>query len=214
MDPEASQLPPARKNSWLLVYGLFATLAVVALVLTVLYRNTTKPSQVLQKERMRNSTHTTYAIVFSKVAPAVADTIVNYIVREVGADSTTTDLVLGTTVTDPWVATVGEYRTMLHKAMNETGDLRLTDQTLIVSKVAGIMLKNEHVSTVYLIGTLNGEELGRVGRRTEQSASAMKTRSQLMGPVRIVSLLQPPDSPIHKEYVDIYRKVGLEITSR
>lgn len=214
MDPEASQLPPARKNSWLLVYGLFATLAITALVLTMVYRKTTKPSQVLQKERMRNSTHTTYAIVFSKVDPTIADTIVNYIVREVGADSVTTDLVLGTTVTDPWVATIGEYRTMLHKAMSETGKLRLGDQTLIVSKVAGIMLKNEHVSTVYLIGTLNGDDLGRVARRTEQSASAMKSRSQLMGPVRIVSLLEPPDSPIHKEYVDIYRKVGLEVTSR
>ena len=214
MDPEASQLPPSRKHAWLLVYGLFATLAVVALVLTVIYRQTTKPSQVLQMERMRNSTHTSYAIVFSKVAPSVADTIINYIIGEIGADSATTDLVLGTTVTDPWCASIGEYRTMLHKAMSETGDLRLGDQTLIVSKVAGILLKNEHTSTVYFIGTLTGNELGRVGRRTEQSASAMKTRAQLMGPVRIVSMLQPPDSPIHKEYVDIYRKVGLAVVVR
>ncbi len=214
MDPEASQLPPSRKNSWLFVYGMFATLVVVALVLTVLYRQTTKPSQVLQKERMRNATRTTYAIVFSKVPSPIADTIVNYITREVGADSMTTDLVLGTTVTDPWCATVGEYRTMLHKAMRETGDMRIGDQTLIVSKVAGILLKNEHTSTIYFIGTLTGNELGRVGRRTEQSASAMKTRSQLMGPVRIVSMLQPPDSPIHKEYLDIYRKVGLEVVSQ
>lgn len=214
MDTEASQLPPSRKNSWLLVYGLYATLAIVALVLTMLYRQTTKPSQVLQKERMANATRTTYAIVFSKVQPAIADTIVNYITNEVGADSLTTDLVLGTTVTDPWCASVGEYRAMLHKAMRETGDLRISDQTLIVSKVAGILLKNEHTSTVYFIGTLTGDDLSRVGRRTEQSASAMVTRSKLMGHVRIVSMLQPPDSPIHMEYVDIYRKAGLEVVSQ
>lgn len=214
MDTEASQLPKARKNAWLIVYGMFASLAFVALILTVLYRQTTKPSQVLQKERMRNSTHTSYAIVFSKVSLATADTIIDYIVSEVGADSLTTDLVLGTTVTDPWCASVGEYRLMLHKAMKETGDLKLSEQTLIVSKVAGIMIKNEHTSTVYLIGTLKGNDLSSVGRRTEQSASAMMTRSKLMGPVRIVSMLQPPDSPIHKEYVDIYRKVGLEVVER
>lgn len=213
-DPDAgSALPKERKNAWIWVYVMFATLAITALILSLLYRQTTKPSQVLQKERMRNATRTSYAIVFSKVPSPTADTIVNYITNAVGADSMTTDLVLGTTVTDPWCATVGEYRAMMYKAMRETGDLCIGDQTLIVSKVAGILLKNEHASVVYLIGTLTGNDLKSVGRRTEQSASAMKTRSKLMGPVRIVSMLQPPHSPIHDEYINIYRKAGLDVTA-
>lgn len=211
-DPEASQLPRERKNAWKLVYVLLASLAVIALVLSMIYRQTTKPSQVLQKERIRNATRTMYSVVFSKVNDSAADSIVNIITSEVGADSMKTDLVLGTTVTDPWVATVGEYRSMLHKAMRETEDLPIGKQTLIISKVAGIMLKNNHPSVVYLIGTLNAADLKTVGRRTEQSASAMMNRSKLMGPVRIVSLLQPPDSPVHQEYIGIYKRVGLDVT--
>jgi len=211
---EQSQLPRSPKNAWKIVYGLFALLAIIGLTLVVVYRQTTKPSQVLQKERMRNATRSSIAIVFSKVSAPASDSIVNYIISQVGADSMATDLVLGTTVTDPWCSTLGEYRTMLYKAMRETDELRISNQTLIVSKVAGILLKNNHASTVYLVGTLTGSDLRAVGRRTEQSASAMAMRAQLNGPVRIVSMLQPPDSPIHKEYVGIYRKAGLAVEER
>lgn len=198
-------LPKPKRTGWLLIYAVIGLLAVTGLVLSILYRDVKKPGDILQKERHKNAVAVSYAVVFSAVDGAVADSIIDRIIADIGPDSLTTDLVIGSTVTDPWCASVDEYRRMMKKAMTEAKDIPIGKQTMIMSMIAGLLTKNELPARIYLVGKLNGPMNDAIIKRTQETAAAFALREHAMGPVSVTSYLRPATDSTNVAYQNIFK---------
>lgn len=201
---EESMLPSSRKNSWKIVYGAFALLAVTGLVLSLLYRDSTKPGEVIRKAQRKAATRVVYTIVYSRIDGNVADSIISAIASDLGSDTSTADLIVGSPITDPWCASISEYKRNLRRAMTETKEIPIGKQSIIFSMVAGLLTKNELPARVYLVGRISGDDISPIALRTARTVSAIELRSNMMGAVDVVSYLAPEDAPSNRDYVRLF----------
>jgi hypothetical protein len=211
---EESMLPPSSRNGWKIVFALIGLLAVTGLVLSLVYRDSTKPGEVIRKAQRKAATRVVYTIVFSKIDAVQTEHIISEIVRDLGADTSTADLIIGSPVTDPWCASISEYKRNLRKAMTETKDLPIGKQSIVVSMVAGLLTKNELPARVYLVGRINGEDVGPIAQRTAKTVAAIELRSNIMGPVSVISYLWPADAAANKGYARLFEEKGFPFEQR
>jgi hypothetical protein len=204
-------LPAPKKGAWKFVYAAFAFVAITGLTLSIVYRQMPKNTSAIDKQRKKNAQRVAYTIVFSSVDANKANIVAETVIRDVGKDSLTTDLVLGSSVTDPWCANIGEYRSMIIKALTQSKQTALGKQSLIVSMVTGLVTKSSLPATLYVCGSLNADSLGAIRTRTEATAQAMNLHASLTQPVRVVNLLDDPTRPIHQEYMNIFRSAGIRV---
>jgi len=212
--PHESMLPPSTTNGWKIVLALFALLATTGLVLSILYRDSAKPGEVIRKAQRKAATRVVYTIVFSSIDGGSADRIIREIVQDLGADTSTADLIIGSPVTDPWCASIAEYKRNLRKAMTETREMPIGKQSVVVSMVAGLLTKNELPARVYLVGRINGEDVSTIAGRTSRTAAAIELRSNMMGPVTVISYLSPPEAPANRNYVRLFEGKAFTVERR
>ncbi|MBL0321458.1 MAG: hypothetical protein IPP80_03605 [Ignavibacteria bacterium] len=211
---EESMLPPSSRNGWKIVFALIGLLAVTGLVLSLVYRDSTKPGEVIRKAQRKAATRVVYTIVFSKIDAVQTEHIISEIVRDLGADTSTADLIIGSPVTDPWCASISEYKRNLRKAMTKTKDLPIGKQSIVVSMVAGLLTKNELPARVYLVGRINGEDVGPIAQRTAKTVAAIELRSNIMGPVSVISYLWPADAAANRGYARLFEEKGFPFEQR
>lgn len=207
-DHQVSMLPKATRNGWLYFYILVACLAISAVILGELYRDTTKPGEVIARERSKHAVAVAFTIVYSEVDPAKADTIIDRIIAQIGPDSAKTDLIIGSPTTDPWCASIGEYRRNLKKAMTTHKVIPIGKQSMIASMIAGLLTKNKHRATVFLVGDITGSDISSIAPRTEETAAGVEIRSKVIGPVSIINFMDTT-KPANNAYVELFRKKGL-----
>ncbi len=198
---EKSELPPAKRNAWLFIYVGFFLLAATAVVLSILYRDAPKSGEVINKQQKKGADRVVYAVVYSSVPEETIDTVIAGIVADIGADSAKTNLIVGSFVTDPWCANIGEYKRVLRKAMSETKPLHIGKQTYILSMVTGLITKEQLPARVYLIGTLDSTADVKVMQRTAQTVNALQLRHETLSPVSVTSYLRPTTSQVHAAYL-------------
>jgi len=214
INTEDSMLPPSRKNGWIIVFVLLALLGIAGLVLSILYRDSAKPGEVIRNERRKAAKHVVYTIVLSRIDATRADRIIREIVQDIGPDTAFTDLIIGSPVTDPWCASIREYQRSLRKAMTETKTLPIGTQSVVVSMVGGLLTKNELPARVYLVGQINSENIGPIASRTERTADAFELRSNIMGSVELISYLSPPEHPANDGYVKLFEGKTFKVERR
>jgi hypothetical protein len=207
------------RAGWLLVYGGLALIAITALVLAELYRERPKATEVINRKRRAAATQVTYAVVFSRVDEATSNRVLADITRDLGADTITTDLVIGSTVADPWCASMGEFRRQLRQAMTASRPLPIGKQTLILSMITGLLTRSDLPARVYLIGALNAEELTDKGAlaivgRTEQTAAAMSWRHGARAPMEVVSYMDTTANAITSTYLHLFENQAFALTKR
>lgn len=209
MEPDT--LPPSRPGAWKLVFAGFALLAVVGLTLTFFYRNTPRKTGVVEKTRKKNAQRVAFTLMLSPIGQQNAAERAAWIVNDIGADSLTTDLVVASTVSDPWCSNIGEYRSTIEMAGRNTRELRASKQAELLSMVAGLLTKSTLPSTLYICGSINANDLSDIGARTKRTAEAMRLRSSLSAPVRVVNLMEQPNSAVHREYMSIFSAAGVDV---
>ena len=126
----------------------------------------------------------------------------------------TTDLIIGSPVTDPWCANIGEYRRNLIRSMTEMKAIPVGKQSVVVSMVAGLLTKNELPARIYLVGRLAEDDISSIVPRTEKTAAAVELRSSLMAPVTMISYLAPKTSAGNQAYERIFSSKQITFTSR
>lgn len=207
---EGPQIPSPGKKGWKIIFGGIGLLALTALILSLIYRQQPRPTELLERKKRAAATHVVYTVVFSKVDDATTRRALDRIVRDVTPDSAVTDLVIGSTVTDPWCASVNEYQRMILKACRETGDMRISKQTQVMSMIAGLLTKSTKPATIYLLGSLTDAEPADYVKRTEQTAAGIALRNEVIGPVRVVSFLDTTKT-INARYLSILRDKGFGV---
>lgn len=207
-DENASMLPPTTKNGWLIIYGVVALLAITGVILGALYRDTTKPGEVISRDRQKHAKQVVYTVVFSSIEPQRADSIIERITRDIGADTTKTDMIIGSPTTDPWCASIGEYRRNLKKAMMTGKVIPIGKQSVIVSMIGGLLIKNELPATIYLVGNMSEDDISTIVPRTSRTVAALELRSRIMGPVKVVSLMDSTRQG-NADYAKLFADKGL-----
>ena len=207
-DSEESMLPATTKNGWLYIYLVVATLAITAVVLGQLYRAVTKPGEVISRDRRKYASNVVYTIVYGQIQSQRADSIINIISNDIGKDSLRTDMIIGSPTTDPWCASISEYRRNLKKAMSTPKIIPLGKQSVIASMIGGLLTKNDLPARLYLVGNLTGNDASMILGRTESTAAALELRSRIMGAVEVINFMDTT-RPANKAYVDVFRKKGI-----
>ena len=150
-------LPKPSPGGWRWVIGAFVTLGIIGVTLSLIFRDYSENNDPSVRERKRNAELVSYAIVFSDVPSDRVQPTIDNIIEDIGADSNRTDLVIGSSVTDPWCRSIADYRASLRKAMTQAKDLPIGKQTLVTSMVTGLLVKSDMPATVYLVGSLDGD---------------------------------------------------------
>jgi hypothetical protein len=207
-DSEESMLPATTKDGWLYIYLVVAALAITAVILGQLYRDVTKPGEVISRDRRKHASNVVYTIVYSQIQPQRADSIINIITNDIGKDSLRTDMIIGSPTTDPWCASLSEYRRNLKKAMSTPKLIPIGKQSVIASMIGGLLTKNDLPARVYLVGDLTGSDATMILGRTESTAAAFELRSRIMGPVEVINCMDTT-RPANKAYVEVFRKKGI-----
>lgn len=211
---DKSELPPAKRNAWLFIYVGFFLLAATAVVLSILYRDAPKSGEVINKQQKKGADRVVYAVVYSSVPEETIDTVIAGIVADIGADSAKTNLIVGSFVTDPWCANIGEYKRVLRKAMSETKPLHIGKQTYILSMVTGLITKEQLPARVYLIGTLDSTADVKVMQRTAQTVNALQLRHETLAGVSVTSYLRPTTSHVHAAYLRQFKDKVFPLSQR
>lgn len=207
-DSEESMLPKTTKNGWLYIYLVVAALAITAVILGQLYRDTTKPGEVISRDRKKYASNVVYTIVFSEIPADRADSIISHIASDIGSDTTKTDMIIGSPTTDPWCASIGEYRRNLKKAMTTKKVVPIGKQSIIASMIGGLLTKNDLPARLYLVGNITGNDATMILHRTESTAAALELRSRIMGKVEVINCMDTT-KPANRAYVDVFRSKGL-----
>jgi hypothetical protein len=207
-DSDESMLPKTTKNGWVYIYSAIAALAITAVILGQLYRDSTKPGEVISRDRKKQATNVVYTIVFSEISPSRADSIIDRITADIGKESKKTDLIIGSPTTDPWCANIGEYRRNLKKAMTTKKVIPSGKQSVIALMITGLLTKNDLPARLYLVGDITSKKASMILPRTENTAEALELRSRIMGPVTIINCMDTT-RPANKAYVDVFRRKGL-----
>jgi hypothetical protein len=207
-DSEESMLPATTKNGWLYIYLVVATLAITAVILGQLYRDVTKPGEVISRDRRKYASNVVYTIVYGQIQSQRADSIINIISNDIGKDSLRTDMIIGSPTTDPWCASISEYRRNLKKAMSTPKIIPLGKQSVIASMIGGLLTKNDLPARLYLVGNLTGNDASMILGRTESTAAALELRSRIMGAVEVINFMDTT-RPANKAYVDVFKSKKL-----
>jgi hypothetical protein len=206
-------------RSYLVVLAAFAGIATLAVVLSALYRDAPKATEVLDRKRRANAKFVSFAVVFGNVSPALRERVITDIATDIGADTALTDMVVGSTVADPWCAGIGEYKRQLSMAMTQSRTIPIGKQTLIMSMIAGFLNKSDLPARVYLIGNLNNDQLTEKGAqaiisRTEQTVAAISWRHGARAPVTVISYMDTTSSSMNVKYVNLFRNAKFALENR
>jgi hypothetical protein len=210
---DTSMLPPRSKRGWLWIMLVFSLLAATGVTLTLLYRDYTTPEEITVRERRRNAEAECFTVVYSRVPSDRAARIIEDITADIGADTVRTDLILGSTVEDPWSQSMSDYRSKMARAMREAKDLPIGKQTLVLSMIAGILTKTDMRSQIYLVGSLSDTLTPAIIERTKQTVEAFEIRNKVMGQVTVISYLDTSVAA-NREYVRLFEGRTFPLTKR
>lgn len=206
-------LPTPSPGGWRWVIGIFLTLGAIGVTLSLIFRDYSENNDPSVRERKKNAQRVCYTVVFSNVPEARIRSTINDIITDIGADSAVTDLVIGSSVTDPWSRSINDYRASLRTAMTNAKDHQIGKQTLVTSMIAGLLLNSEMPATLYLVGSLDGEMSPAIRKRTLETIDALIIRRSTRGPLTIVSYMDTTQA-VNAAYAEMYSTSGLPFEQR
>ncbi|MES2765365.1 MAG: hypothetical protein V4642_05835, partial [Bacteroidota bacterium] len=125
---EDNFLPPPRKNSWLFIYGIIGGLVVAAFILISLFRVAAPKIDAPQKPKLPPF-KSTYTLILSPLDSVQAWNISQGILKDIGADSSRTKMVVGSTILYQQCISSGAYAGYIRKALKEAKVIDLKTQS-------------------------------------------------------------------------------------
>lgn len=203
-------LPPAKKNSWLLIYGVIGGLVVAAFILITFFRVSTPERPTPRKPKLP-PLKSTYALILSPVDSAQAWNISQGILKNIGSDSARTKMVVGSTTLYEQCISSAEYVKFIRKALKDGKEIDLKTQALLFSQLAGIMLTDTLPANLYIVGRVAEEEDGALPVRLMGTIRDLDLRSKKLGKVDVINYLTPPDDPKAQRILGVFKEYGFTV---
>jgi hypothetical protein len=201
---------PTRKYGYLIIYGCLAFIGIMSVVLSKIYRQIPKKTEVIAK-RTIPATSSTYTLMLSPLDSVTATTIGQAIRADIGADSTVTKMVVGGTALYKQCSSGTEYGKLIAQGLREAQPANLGSQALMFSQFIGIMIGDTLPARLYLAGQLGGNTIEQVDKRLSSTCKDLKLRSDALGKVSVVSYLRPIDNPINSQFLQYFRNRGFTV---
>lgn len=214
-----SRLPTPKKNGWIYIFVSIAALAVVALILTTIFRDIPRRNGLVKK-RSSPVEYGVYTAILSPVDSATARAFVEHLAQRIGKDSAVTKMVVGGTHMFKQCSSFDDYREVVFESLIQANPKNLRTQSLLLAQVADITIKDQAPSTLYLVGTLASKDYTSIENNFDATIAALQLRNQTIGPLYIYSWLinsTPPDSSeaaTHELFLNSFRKRGFDVTQR
>lgn len=212
-----SRLPAPKKNGWMYVFVSFGTLAIIVFVLTAIYRDTPRRTGLVTK-RSSPVEYGVYTAILSTVDSATARAFVEHLAQRIGKDSAVTKMVVVGTHMVKQCTSFDDYRQLVYESLVEARPKNLRTQSLLMSQIANVTVKDQAPSTLYLVGALDDSNYTAIESNFEATIAALQLRNQTIGPLRINSWLTAPASQDSSEaralFLNSFRRRGFDVSER
>ena len=209
-----SALPPSKKNGWLYIFIFLGAIAIIALVLTAIYRETPRRTAIAKRNKIQ-LTQGVYALILSPVDSTAARTYTDNISQRIGRDSLSTKMVIGSTHVARQFVTLSDFRTALFEACLKARPANIRTQGVLLANIANFAVSDQLPSTMYFVGDIGTDNFAEVEQRLGDAINALQIRNQTIGPLSIVSYpsRNTPEQfkPVHTMFLNAFRERGLDV---
>jgi hypothetical protein len=193
-EDEVHELPTARKNTWLYVYGALGLIVIICFIFIGLYRQWPKQSAPVTKRKIP-ATKNVFTMVLSPVKAATADSIVRVISADIGADSSVTQMIIGGTAVHKRCTSLDDFNRLSLRALKEAQPEELKRQAVLLSYVAGVITADTLPTKLYIVGSVDEADYDQVEKRVAGAASAIGGWNRAFGNIRIITYIPPAKTP-------------------
>lgn len=198
-------------RAYILVFIAFGIIGVGAVVLSLLFREYSPQHDIVSPWRMHLK-QSVYVAVISRMDEAAADCFIASIKGQVSTDTGSIDFILGSTIHARRCAHAEEFYRLLRESLLETGSLNMGKQQLIIAQMYGLLTKDRKPAVIFVAGTMDSTAtVEGHWLRARRMASEIYIHHSTMAPASLALYLLPPSNPIHQEYADIFRDVGVPV---
>ncbi len=195
-------MPPPKPRNWLIVYGLIGLLGITGLILIALYRQVPKKSAPVAK-RTVPATRLVFTSILAPVDTLTARRIVEDVSREIGADSSMTEMLVSGTAIYKRCTSLKDFQNLFLQALVSAEPENLKRQSLLLSHVAGVITSNILPTKLFIIGRIAEDEFTPQEKRLIGFAKALGARNESLARVDIIAYLPPakaaPEQPSARE---------------
>lgn len=204
---------PTRKYGYLVIYGFLALIGITSIILSKVYRQMPKKTEVIAK-RTVPAKASTYTLMLSPLDSSTAGTIGQSIRKEIGSDSIITKMVVGGSALYKQCSSGAEYGKLISQGLREAQPAMIDKQALMFSQFIGIMISDTLPAKLYLAGQLGGNTMAQVDKRISGTCKDLKLRSDVLGKVQVVSYLRPVENQMNRQFLQYFRDRGFEVEER
>ena len=207
-------VPPAKANNWKYYYSFVGFLAITGLILTILYAERPKKFEVLPK-RKTPPVRSVYALVMSPLDSLTARATLDSVRKEVsGSDSSNINMIVASTKIYKRFMSSAEFLRVLKDALVSSQDITLDKQSVLLSQLCGILIKDTLRTSMMLFGKLASNDFEPVKRQLNTSARIIIQRNNIFGPVEIDSYLAASTSDAVKKFLGYFERQGIVVRQR
>ena len=207
-------VPPPKRNNWKFYYGFVGFLAVTGLILVALYAERPKKYEVMPK-RKTPPVRSVYALVMSPLDARAARATVDSVRSAVnGADSSNINMIVASTKIYKRFVSSAEFLRVLNDALLNAQQVPLDKQSVLLSQLCGILIKDTMPTKMILIGRLASTDFEPVRRQLNTSSRIIVQRNSIFGPVEIESFLDAPASNAVRQFLGYFSKQGITVRER
>lgn len=207
-------VPAPKKNNWKMYYGFVGFLAVTGLILVVLYAERPKRYEVMPK-RKSPPVRSVYALVMSPLDTLTARATVDSVRAAVcGPDSSNINMIVASTKIYKRFVSSAEFLRVLNDAVLNAQNVPLDKQSVLLSQLCGILIKDTLATKMILIGRLASDDFEPVRRQLNTSSRIIVQRNTIFGPVEIESFLDASSSNSVRQFLGYFSKQGITVNER
>jgi hypothetical protein len=207
-------VPAPKKNNWKMYYGFVGFLAVTGLILVMLYAERPKRYEVMPK-RKAPPVRSVYALVMSPLDTLTARATVDSVRAAVnGPDSSDINMIVASTKIYKRFVSSAEFLRVLKDALLNAQQIPLDKQSVLLSQLCGILIKDTLPTKMILIGRLASTDFEPVRRQLNTSSRIIVQRNTIFGPVQIESFLEAPASTAVQQFLGYFSKQGIKVSER
>lgn len=204
---------PVKKKGWLLIFGLYATLAITAVVLGSLYRVLPKRSEVLAKRKAKPE-FSSYALILSPLKTDQAYAVAQGIMNDIGEDSTKTKMVISGTAFHKQCTSLAEYGRLIARSSMQAQPPQSAVQAQLTEKMLNIMITDTILAQFYIIGNFGDAPISEIEKKVLPVFTGIDLRSKTIGKVRIFTYMSGGDSLTNSGFTNYLKDVGFLVTTR
>ena len=204
---------PVKKRGWLIIFALYAALAITAIVLGSLYRVLPKRSEVLAKRKAKPE-FSSYALILSPLKSDEAHKVAQSIMNDIGEDSTKTKMVISGTAFHKQCTSLAEYGHLITQSAIQAQPPQSTVQAQLTDKMLNIMISDKILAQFYIIGNFGNASLNEIQKTVLPVFTGIDLRSKTIGKVHVFTYFSGGDSLSNVSVTNYLKDAGFVVTTR